>query len=225
MVAPVISLSQTTVPTTEISLTFEVEPFPGLVISTWGKPRGVGVGVSSGVDVGDSGGTYADTEVGVGVGVGVGVEIGVGVVTGVFVGVGIGVGVALGEGLEGGQPTHANDCMPVLTNTVTPLAVNHTSPSSEFKVVLPSIATSNLNIVPLTAAEAAGVSISYLDSESTSFCTRLTVLPTSCFNPIVVEPVPARLSSLMSISVSAWTSIVLPSKKRSRAVPLPPVLR
>jgi len=144
---------------------------------------------------------------------------------GAVVGVGIGVGVTLGEGLEGGQPTHANDFMPVPTNTVTPLAVNHTSPSSEFKVVLPSISTSNLKIVPLTAAEAAGVSTSYLDSESTSFCTRLTVLPTSCFNPIVVEPVPlARLSSLISISVSAWTSIVLPSKKRSIAVPSLPVL-
>jgi len=128
--------------------------------------------------------------------------------------------------LEGGQPTHANDCMPVLTNTVTPLAVNHTSPSFEFKVVFPFTPTSKVNVVPLTTAEAAGVSTSYLDSESTSFCTRLTVLPTSCFNPIVVEPVPAaRLSSLMNISVSAWTSIVLPSKKRSRAVPLPPVLR
>jgi len=116
--------------------------------------------------------------------------------------------------------------MPVPTNTVTLLAVNHTSPSSEFRVVLPSIPTSNLKIVPLTAAEAAGVSTSYLDSESTSFCTRLTVLPTSCFNPIVVEPVPAaRLSSLISISVSGWTSIVLPSKKRSKAVPLPPVFR
>jgi len=130
-----------------------------------------------------------------------------------------------GKGLEGGQPTHANDCMPVPTNTVTLLAVNHTSPSSEFKVVLPFNPTSNVNIVPLTAAEAAGVSTSYLDSESTSFCTRLTVVPTSCFNPIVVEPVPARLSSLISIPVSAWTSIVLPSKKRSTAVPLPPVLR
>lgn len=127
--------------------------------------------------------------------------------------------------MEGGQPTHANDCMPVPTNTVTPLAVNHTLPSSELKVVLPSIPTSNVNIVPLTTAEAAGVSTSYLDSESTSFCTRLTVLPTSCFSPMVVEPVPvARLSSLMSISVSACTSIVLPSKKRSRAVPSLPVL-
>ncbi len=158
--------------------------------------------------------------IGVGVGVGIGVDVG----AGVAVGVGIGVGVTLGEGLEGGQPTHANECMPVPTNTITPLAVNHILPSSEYKVVLPSISTSNLKIVPLTAAEAAGVSTSYLDSESTSFCTRLTVLPTSCFNPIVVEPVPERLISLMSISVSAWTSIVLPSKKRSIAVPLPPVL-
>ena len=126
--------------------------------------------------------------------------------------------------MEGGQPTHANDCMPVPTNTVTPLAVNHTSPSFEFKVVLPFIPTSKVNVVPLTTAEAAGVSTSYLDSESTSFCTRLTVLPTSCFSPMVVEPVPARLSSLMSISVSGWTSIVLPSKKRSIAVPSLPVL-
>ena len=54
----VISLSQTTVPTTEISLTLEVEPFPGLVICTSGVPDGigVGVGVSSGVDVGGGGG-------------------------------------------------------------------------------------------------------------------------------------------------------------------------
>jgi hypothetical protein len=114
----------------------------------------------------------------------------------------VGPGVEVGKGLEGGQPTHANDCMPVLTNTVTLLAVNHTSPSFEFKVVLPFIPTSKVNVVPLTTAEAAGVSTSYLDSESTSFCTRLTVLPTSCFSPMVVEPVPvARLSSLMSILV------------------------
>jgi hypothetical protein len=114
--------------------------------------------------------------------------------------------------------------MPVPTKTITPSAVNHISPSSEYKVVLPPISTTNLNIVPLTTAEAAGVPTSYLDSESTSFCTRFTVVPTSCFNPIVVEPVPARLSSSISISVSAWISIVLPSKKRSRALPLLPVL-
>jgi len=137
----------------------------------------------------------------------------------------VGPAVEAGRGLEGGQPMHANDCMPAPTNTVMLLAVNHTFPSSEFKVVLPFIATSNLNIVPLTATEAAGVSTSYFDSESTSFCTRLTVLPTSCLSPMVVEPVPARLNSLISISVSGCTSIVLPSKKRSTAVPLPLVLR
>jgi hypothetical protein len=139
--------------------------------------------------------------------------------------VGIGVGVTLGEGLEGVQPTHANDCMPVPTNTVTPLPVNHTSPSSEFKVVLPFIPTSNLNIVPLTTAEAAGVSTSYLDSESTSFCTRLTELPTNCFKLIEVEPVPAAvLISLTSTWVSAAISITLPSKKTIRADPSLPVL-
>jgi hypothetical protein len=93
-------------------------------------------------------------------------------------------------------------------------------------MVKPSPSTITVNVVPLTTAEAAGVSTSYLDSESTSFCTRLTVLPTSCCRLIVVDPVPAaRLSSLMSISVSAWTSIVLPSKKRSRTAPSLPVFR
>ena len=66
IVAPVISLSQTTVPATGISRTFEVEPFPGLVISTWGNPEGRGVGVGAGVGVGVSSG------VGVGVNSGVG---------------------------------------------------------------------------------------------------------------------------------------------------------
>jgi hypothetical protein len=93
-------------------------------------------------------------------------------------------------------------------------------------MVKPSPSTITVNMVPLTTAEAAGVSTSYLDSESTSFCTRLTVLPTTCCRLIVVDPVPAaRLSSLISISVSAWTSIVLPSKKRSRTAPSLPVFR
>jgi hypothetical protein len=130
--------------------------------------------------------------------------MGKGVSSGSVVAVGedVGMGSEIGLlGVEGMQPGHANDCMPVLTTTVTLLAVNNTSPSSEVKVVLPSIPTSNVNIVPLTTPAAAGVSTSYLDSESTSFLTRLTLLPTSCVNPIVVEPVPERLSSLMSISV------------------------
>jgi len=40
---------------------------------------------------------------------------------------------------------------------------------------------------------------------------------------MLVEPVPERLNSLISISVSGLTSIVLPSKKSSTAFPSLPV--
>jgi hypothetical protein len=95
--------------------------------------------------------------------------------------------------------------------------MNQTSPSSDLTMVKPSPSTITVNVVPLTTAVPAGVSTSYVDEESTSFCTRLTVLPTICVKLMEVDPVLARVISLIWISLPAPTSITLPSKKRISA--------
>jgi len=157
--------------------------------------------------------------VGVGTGVGKGVGVGIGV------GVTVGIGVGEGKGSEGGHPTQALDHSPSFNSLATPLAMNQTSPLSDMTMVKPSPSTITLKVVPLTTAVPAGVSNSYLEAESTSFCTRLTLLPANCFKLIEVEPVPAAaLISLTSTWVSAATSITLPSKKTIRADPSLPVL-
>src|SRR4030042_3003416 len=91
-------------------------------------------------------------------------------------------------------------------------------------MVVPSGSTITTITLPLTAATAAGVSISYFDSWSVSFCTRLIVLPISLFNPIVVEPASAIPRFETSSIVGPISSIVLPSKNVTSASELSPVL-
>jgi hypothetical protein len=91
-------------------------------------------------------------------------------------------------------------------------------------MVKPSPSTITVKTVPLTTAVPAGVSTSYFEEESTSFCTRLTVLPTNCVKLMEVDPVLARVISFIWISLLAPTSMTLPSKKTIKADPSLPVL-